>query len=256
MFFVLILTLALTLSACAGLTEVAENLPSVHGHQVLNGELDFNWRLQGDRSVGPAQVFSDLRNIWLQWHPGQQLPIITASSNQGETMLIPRKAGALSVIEGNWEHLVFRRGRKIARANHNLSVPSPAHTETNRVNGKSNENSSSYVAMNDQPIKSTLDKNTVYSVDTQDLHIRSALSRWAKISGWRFDPEHWAVDVDIPLSGHAKFTDDFDASVRKLIESTELSDKPLQPCFYSNRVLRVIPISQACDPSVGSAVSR
>jgi hypothetical protein len=32
-----------------------------------------------------------------------------------------------------------------------------------------------------------------------------------------------------------------------LIEATELSDRPLQPCFYANQVLRVVPLAEACD---------
>ncbi len=55
------------------------------------------------------------------------------------------------------------------------------------------------------------------------------------------------MDVDIPLTATANFSDDFIGSVRALIEATELSDRPLQPCFYANQVLRVVPLAEACD---------
>jgi hypothetical protein len=77
------------------------------------------------------------------------------------------------------------------------------------------------------------------------------LTRWAGLSGWRFEPEHWAVDVDIPLSASAKFSDDFVSSVQALLASTELSDRPLQPCFYSNQVLRIVPVAEPCDRTLG-----
>jgi hypothetical protein len=82
--------------------------------------------------------------------------------------------------------------------------------------------------------------------------MRRALARWASIAGWTFQPEHWAVDVDIPLSGSADFSDDFKQSVRDLLGATELGERPLQPCFYANRVVRVVPMSQACDRTAAS----
>jgi hypothetical protein len=41
-------------------------------------------------------------------------------------------------------------------------------------------------------------------------------------------------------------------AVRHLLAATELSERPLQPCFYSNQVLRVVPYAQACDRTAGS----
>lgn len=86
-----------------------------------------------------------------------------------------------------------------------------------------------------------------YRAGPGDENMRRALSRWAGLAGWTFEPEHWAVDVDIPLSGSAAFSDDFKHSVRELLAATELGERPLQPCFYANQVLRVVPLSEACD---------
>lgn len=83
-----------------------------------------------------------------------------------------------------------------------------------------------------------------------DGNMRRVLQRWARQAGWRFDAEHWTVKVDIPLTGAASFGADFRNAVRGLLAATELADHPLQPCFYSNHVLRVIPVSQACDRTV------
>jgi len=86
-----------------------------------------------------------------------------------------------------------------------------------------------------------------YAVSPADHTIRQALERWARTAHWTFSAEHWAVDVDIPLVGEASFQTDFKSAVRELLAATEMGDRPLQPCFYSNRVLRVVPYAQACD---------
>lgn len=86
-----------------------------------------------------------------------------------------------------------------------------------------------------------------YAVSPADHTIRQALERWARTARWTFSAEHWAVDVDIPLVGEASFETDFKSAVRELLAATEMGDRPLQPCFYSNRVLRVVSYAQACD---------
>jgi hypothetical protein len=43
---------------------------------------------------------------------------------------------------------------------------------------------------------------------------------------------------------------DFKNAVRKLLSSTDLTDRPLQPCFHTNKVLRVIPKAELCDRTV------
>lgn len=86
-----------------------------------------------------------------------------------------------------------------------------------------------------------------YHVSPDDKHLRAVLSRWAHAAGWTFNPEHWAVDADIPIVGSAHFESGFKLAVQELVASTELADRPLQPCFYSNRVLRVVPYAQLCD---------
>ncbi|NGR09494.1 TrbG/VirB9 family P-type conjugative transfer protein [bacterium SGD-2] len=92
---------------------------------------------------------------------------------------------------------------------------------------------------------------TAYAVSPADHTIRQALGRWAARAGWTFSAEHWAVDVDIPLVGSARFDSDFKAAVRELLAATEMGERPVQPCFYSNQVLRVVPYAQPCDRRKG-----
>lgn len=77
--------------------------------------------------------------------------------------------------------------------------------------------------------------------------VRSALERWSKQAQWTFGPDLWGVPVDIPVVTSADMGRDYRAAVRKLLDSTALTDAPLQPCFYSNKVLRVVSRSQLCD---------
>jgi hypothetical protein len=83
-----------------------------------------------------------------------------------------------------------------------------------------------------------------------DQNLRRALSKWATQAGWTFRPEHWTPDIDIAVSAPAVFGPDFKTAVRGLLAGTELSAKPLQPCFYSNLVLRVVPQTERCDRRV------
>jgi len=40
--------------------------------------------------------------------------------------------------------------------------------------------------------------------------------------------------------------------VRGLLSSTDLTDFPVQPCFYSNNVLRVVTRAEVCDRMTAS----
>lgn len=89
-----------------------------------------------------------------------------------------------------------------------------------------------------------------FDVRQTDMTMRDVLSRWATQNGWTHRPEHWAVDRDLPISGAADssvFGSDFKGAVRKLTASSELTDRPVQPCFYSNRILRIVPRAELCD---------
>lgn len=86
-----------------------------------------------------------------------------------------------------------------------------------------------------------------WTVSPQDKTIREALKNWTLRAGWTFEPEYWTLPMDIPVTASATFSGDFKSAVRQLIAATELSDTPSQPCFYQNRVVRVVPINQVCD---------
>lgn len=91
-----------------------------------------------------------------------------------------------------------------------------------------------------------------FAVLASDKSVRDTLTRWAGLAGWMHLPEHWAVSEDYSVGGVAGpevFGADFRQAVRVLISSTDLTSRPAQPCFYSNKVVRVIPRAGICDPT-------
>jgi hypothetical protein len=257
------------------------------GTNIPSGKLDFGWKLSGDRAVAPLQVFSDTSRTWLQWLPGQILPIILGATEQGEQVLTYLRQGPYTILDGHWPALIFRSARQQARARRvdaSLAASGSAHHPATQyplapqyplgsqqqLNSQQQLGSQHSMSAPQQssaqqqrslqhspnsPQQSAQPSRPFFSVSHTDLHLRQALIRWAGLSGWRFEPEHWAVDVDIPLSASAKFSDDFVSSVQALLASTELSDRPLQPCFYSNQVLRIVPVAEPCDRTLGDGTS-
>lgn len=88
-----------------------------------------------------------------------------------------------------------------------------------------------------------------WTVSPQDKTIRETLAKWAASAGWTFSPlgrDYWTVPQDFDVVASDTFRGDFKDAVRKLIASTELTKTPLQPCFFSNRAVRVILINEEC----------
>lgn len=234
------------------------------------GQYDFNWRLSGDPAVAPLQVFGTNRQIWLQFAPGQEVPAIFASTPQGDLPLVYRRQDPYVVIDGAWQSLTLRGGRYVARASRQdvpvaVAPQAPVVEQAATAPGEhvplsAATVSAAAVQASDKSLNvpPTTDARlpaqpipvaTTLRAGPPDATLRSVLVRWATSSGWTFEPQHWAVDVDIPLAGTAEFPGDFKQAVRALLASTELSERPVQPCFYANQVLRVVAYTQACDRS-------
>jgi hypothetical protein len=269
----------------AGCGSPAWNGASPHWHAQPRTAVryDFAWRLSGDRQVAPLQVFDDGAQTWLQFKAGQVLPAIFASTGGAELPVHYTHRAPYVVLAGKWPTLLMRGGQLQARADYLGStgpgsrasdippapVPAPAIVDAavapqgrnivGAVPGRI-ERAGGYAAnpggvavrrnaADAASASSSIAAPAVYRAGPADENMRRVLARWAAASGWTFGPEHWAVDVDIPLAGAADFGVDFKKAVRQLMAATELGERPLQPCFYTNRVLRVVPYAQACDRS-------
>ncbi|MGH8815011.1 MAG: TcpQ domain-containing protein [Achromobacter pestifer] len=242
----------------------------------------FDWRLSGDPAVAPVQVFDDGKEVWLQFAPGQALPAIFGMRGHGEQALPYLRRDPYVVVVGEWDALRFRGGRLVARAERAADIanvttePTPSlpavgtlaasgplvatYTEVAATPdvgeaASFSESSAPHAAVTAAAIPGLANSppstapTTLFRAGPPDATLRAVLARWADSSGWTFQPQHWAVDVDIPLSASADFSGDFKSAVRELLGATELAETPLQPCFYGNQVLRVVPLAQSCSRS-------
>lgn len=246
---VLILAGSVALSACSSDQEQsAHRQGQPAGTLQLIGEPDFDWYLSGDRRVAPLQVFSDQWRVWLQWYPGQPQPSILVLENGGWQVATPHQHGKFSVLEGQWQQLRFQGGSLRADARHGrqhrlqasravsdefVATSRPAHDVAS---------SKSFGHVDAQ-------QRTRFEVRLEDRTIRQTLIRWAREHQWRFENSHWSVAVDLPVTAPAAFEGDFIGATRALLSATDIAGRPLQPCFYANRVLRVISANESCDPT-------
>lgn len=253
----------------------------------------FDWRLSGSQAVAPMQVFDDGRRTWLQFAPHQPVPAIFEHAVGGERPLSYTREGPYVVLPGVWPELVFRGGALQGMAHRLPGGPAdtdgaqaagqrdaPADGGQGQASGKTAGAVAAQVSSVSVPSLAepqALSASAApeglpatapmlahhapdpaasgehYQVSPRDLTLRAALASWARAAGWTFEPEHWTVDADIPIVGSARFDLEFKSAVQELVASTELADKPLQPCFYSNRVLRIVPYAQSCDRTVGAS---
>lgn len=250
--------LTLLLMACTPLA--SPRLPTVAG------AFDFNWRLRGDRQVGPVQVFDNGKWLWIQFAPHQVLPAVFGHNAAGEQALTLQQRGQFYVVSGEWDRLVFRTGNTTAQAYRGhleaLSADTPLvslthadepSTQALAVDAPTDfPRSSNPAALVSTQALPVLDVPPAYVVQPDDRTLRQALERWAAQAGWIFEAEHWSVDIDYPISATARFELGFQEAVQALLASTEMAEQPLQPCFYQNQVLRVISWVQVCEHTVMS----
>ncbi|CUJ76696.1 TcpQ domain-containing protein [Achromobacter sp. ACM04] len=261
------------LGACTGAGKSPAATSWEASRQAAQG-FRFDWQLSGDPSVAPMQVFDDGKETWLQFAPGQPLPAIFGVGSDGERALPYLRRDPYVVLAGGWSGLLFRGGRLSARAQRLQPVadaragsrpqdePAPlAPAVVAERIGPARPTEPALPAIGalqaagplagaapaagvaSAPVSAP---QPVYRAAPPDATLRAVLARWSDLAGWTFQPQHWAVDVDIPLSATAEFSGDFKSAVRELLGATELAERPLQPCFYGNRVLRVVPLAQSC----------
>ena len=248
-------------------------------------QFSFDWLLSGDPQIMPLQVFDDGVNMWLQFPPDSAWPAVFEITEAGWRPVSHRSRGQYMIIDGIHGHLALRGGhlqgeikRKPVASDavrpatspveppmtspieQASAAPTPARTPTPAltptpavVPGLSDmahaRGEDSVPGFLGAPIGR-------FAVSPADITMRQALERWARTAGWAFSAEHWDVDVDIPLVGEAGFDADFKSAVRDLLAATEMGDRPLQPCFYSNQVLRVVPYAQPCDRRIGMGTAQ
>lgn len=209
------------------------------------GPHDFGWRLSGERSSAPLQVFSSPRGVWMQFSGRSPLPAVFGRVPGGREVLLPVTVlPPYAYVAGQWPHLTFRAGARQAQA---IKVQGAYPTDPARP--QRNIPVASYAdQVAGDASHTTSRRSPQFDVQRNDRNLRRVLVRWAAQAGWTFEPEHWVLEADIPVSAEARLGRDFRSAVRRLMAATEMGDMPAQPCFYANKVLRVVSYAQACDP--------
>ncbi|WP_080698355.1 TcpQ domain-containing protein [Bordetella holmesii] len=216
--------------------------------QAAAQHFDFRWHLSGDAEVAPLQVFAGSHEVWLQFASGQAWPAIFGLGPSGEQPLPYSRREPYAVVAGQWQTLIMRGGHHVAYAR-KVSQDEPAAVAVTSASPQPVPPVEPEIPV---PAPSAT-ASPVFFAGPPDGTLRAVLARWAAQAGWTFAAEHWVLSVDIPLQGQARFEGDFKTAVRELLRSIELADRPAQPCFYANQVLRVVPLAQSCDRSRGAS---
>ena len=264
--------MSLALSGCEHTHSWAQSFAFMRTNQNSAEQFDFNWRLSGAREVAPLQIFSANDQLWLQFAVDQNIPAIFAIENGRQVPLSYKRSDPYVLIKGDWQQLIFRGGALQAKAQYHppvlaSSLQTPlAELETMLEPDLEpvseleptdlpplGEISADATEITDLPQSFALNANIneiKYSVTPTDGTMRQVLKRWAQREGWIFNDQHWEVEIDLPIVSSALFGADFSDAVSQLMRSTALGTRPLQACLYSNKVMRVIPLVQHCDPTV------
>lgn len=90
----------------------------------------------------------------------------------------------------------------------------------------------------------------IWRISPQDGTVRQALVRWAADASWTFGPDQWELNFDLPIQAPAEFeAASFQEATQALSQAVAMTESPIRPCFYGNRVLRVVPFTRSCNRS-------
>lgn len=90
----------------------------------------------------------------------------------------------------------------------------------------------------------------VWRISPDDGTVRQALTRWAAKANWTFGPDQWELNFDLPIQAPAEFeAESFQDATQALSQAIAMTESPIRPCFYGNRVLRVVPFTRSCNRS-------
>lgn len=245
------------LSGCEHTQSWAQHFSFLQSGPSSAEQFDFNWKLSGDREVAPLQVFSTPKQIWLQFTPTHPIPAIFALDAQQQKLLTYTHSEPYVVITGEWKQLVFRGASLEAQARYSPPlISSTLQTPLAPSTSEPLPLLEDKVDLIEPELYAETEKAATFAltqmpfrVELSDHTLRQALKRWAKREGWLFQDQHWELEIDLPIVSAAAFSANFNEAVEQLMRSTALGTRPLQACFYNNKVMRVIALAQACDPS-------
>ena len=99
----------------------------------------------------------------------------------------------------------------------------------------------------DIPVRGNMGGGGAFSARMGDKTLRQTIARWAPAAGWSFEDAYWSLDRDIPVVATGAFAGTFKEAVLGLMATTEVTDTPAKPCFYTNNVVRIVAKAEKCD---------
>lgn len=106
------------------------NQQQVTGSSESPGNLDWTYRLRGDRSVRPASIRDNGAKTVIEYAPGQALPAVFAIGPTGEEEVVDGyMRGGLFIIDRVHQKLVFRIDKEKATATRSARADPQASTE-------------------------------------------------------------------------------------------------------------------------------
>lgn len=214
---------------------------------VMAGFVDMTIPGAGQQSAGgQARVIIDSQYQTPQWDHPVAPQLANISLPEALAILLPRDLPGMRVhmdpsMEGlrvNWDTGLTRRQALASALPPNVLI---------KISGGS-IHVSRMVEM-EMPSRGQLvgEGAGSYVVRLSDKTLRQTVGRWAQQTGWAFEDSYWAIDRDIPVVAAGSFTGNFKDAVLGLLSTTEVTDLPAKPCFYTNNVVRVVPKSEKCD---------
>ncbi|MGE8657053.1 MAG: TcpQ domain-containing protein [Achromobacter sp.] len=107
-----------------------------------------------------------------------------------------------------------------------------------------------------EPVPIPVAVKEIWRIDPADRTVRQALTRWAAQANWTFGPDQWELNFDLPIQAPAEFqAESFQEATQALSQAIAMTESPVRPCFYANRVLRMVPFARSCGSAALSTLS-
>ncbi|UUM22136.1 TcpQ domain-containing protein [Mycoavidus sp. SF9855] len=210
----------------------------------------FDWHISGAPEVAPIQVFDNDHKLYVQFRAGSPTPAILAEKPDGQVLLNWQAEPPYIVLNQFASRLHFRLGKQLAQAWRKPSKQQSATAWPAKI-VKTVSPNALFLPAAPQKIPPTIQQAQKKSATTQwqvkrtDENLRQLLTRWAQIDDWHLI---WDVDHDIPIQAEDQSQGNFKEAVRRVLGATALTEYQVKPCFYTNRVVRVVRQTTVCNP--------
>ena len=136
------------------------------------------------------------------------------------------------------------------------AVPTPVPTPVPQAQRRTEPTASSATPRAltnlNQPLSSRTKREGLYVITSDDETLYLALRRWTDEGGYQIV---WDAGKDFPARKTSYQAKDIEDAIGMVMRDTARSSYPLHACAYSNKVIRVLHVSQSCERSASSAPS-